>query len=224
MSKTVGSVRRKRYIVTMHPEVRQHSVATVVALMLLLLVPFLAYQQYIWLGQLSEQEYARMKANLRAAAFHFSVDFNRQIVIALQTFGAPLSGSGDDLAVQFAARGDRWESQTSYPRLVHSVWLVDRDTAWYLDRTGQMGAPETVPTELIGWCTDARDSGRSVDVEVEPGFSISLLKNLKAFVVPIDKPMTGLDGPTSSREGERCVVVAFDVRVRSVLVPMLAIV
>ncbi|HTY01707.1 MAG TPA: hypothetical protein VMG09_16905, partial [Bacteroidota bacterium] len=49
-----------------------------VALVMLLLVPLLAYLQWRWIGQLSEGELERTQNNIRMAALHFSIDISNE--------------------------------------------------------------------------------------------------------------------------------------------------
>jgi signal transduction histidine kinase len=53
---------------------------------LLLLLPVLAYQQYQWLGQLSEAEMVRTSSNLKISAERFAEDFDRQLTLIYRTF------------------------------------------------------------------------------------------------------------------------------------------
>ena len=62
---------------------RRVSAVTVLAGLVLLLVPALAYMQYQWLGQLSEAERERMQRTLRTAAAQFAVEFDTELSRAL---------------------------------------------------------------------------------------------------------------------------------------------
>jgi signal transduction histidine kinase len=93
------------------------AVIMVVAAMVIIL-PLLAYLQYTWLGQISEQEYERMKDNLQTTAFHCSLDFSREITDLMKSIGEPLAGSNNNLQKIMHERISKWKTTSTYPALV----------------------------------------------------------------------------------------------------------
>lgn len=104
---------------------RRVSAVTVLAGLVLLLVPALAYMQYQWLGQLSEAERERMQRTLRTAAAQFAVEFDTELsraLVSLQVDGPTIR---DDNWTGYAQRYTAWATSASDPRLVREVLLVD---------------------------------------------------------------------------------------------------
>jgi signal transduction histidine kinase len=89
-----------------------------VAIVMIVVLPFLAYLQYSWLGQLGEEELAKMKNNLRTSAFDCSVDFRQNLVTALNALGGPLEGSDRFIRSMLSQRINTWKLQSQFPYLV----------------------------------------------------------------------------------------------------------
>src|SRR5688572_22011408 len=101
------------------------SPVTVLAGLVMLLVPALAWMQYQWLGQLSEAERERMQRTLRTAATQFANEFDTELsrtLVSLQVDGPTIRDSNWPA---YAQRYSAWANSTSEPRLVLDVWLVD---------------------------------------------------------------------------------------------------
>ena len=105
----------------------------VVAAGLLGLIVLLATLQYRWLGQVSDAERERMKANLASRAAGFAQDFDRELTRAYLTFQVDPVHEGENLAARMAFLHDRWQASSRYPRLVKEVYLVPRG-----DATGEL--------------------------------------------------------------------------------------
>ena len=104
---------------------RRVSAVSILAGLVMLLVPALAWMQYQWLGQLSEAERERMQRTLRTAAAQFATEFDTELsrtLIGLQVDGQWLR---DQNWGAYAQRYSTWVSGASEPRLVRDVWLVD---------------------------------------------------------------------------------------------------
>lgn len=91
---------------------------------LLGLIVLLATLQYKWLGQISEAERERMGATLRTNAAAFAEDFDRELNRAYLLFQLAPMGAGDSVAGQVAARYDRWQATSRFPRLIKDVYIV----------------------------------------------------------------------------------------------------
>jgi signal transduction histidine kinase len=88
------------------------------------LIVLLATLQYRWVGQISQAERDRMSATLGASATAFAEDFDRELNRAYLLFQlAPIAGAGDT-AAQVAARYDRWQATSRFPRLVKDVYVT----------------------------------------------------------------------------------------------------
>ena len=104
---------------------RRVSAVTVLAGLVLLLVPALAYMQYQWLGQLSEAERERMQRTLRTAAAQFAVEFDTELSRALVSLQVDGQTIRDDNWSGYTQKYSAWTAGASEPRLVRDVLLVD---------------------------------------------------------------------------------------------------
>ena len=133
------------------------SAVVMVVIAMMIILPFLAYLQYTWLGQISEQEYERMKGNLQTAAFHCSMDFSREITDLMKSLRGTLTGS--DATVQKVVR-DRiitWKSASTYPAILSGEVTI-------------VSFPE---------------SEQTVSIKINEETTILLYKNLSAIALPI---------------------------------------
>ena len=87
---------------------------------LIILVPLLAWLQYSWLGQLSEAESVRMKSNLEVSAQRFSEDFDRSMTSVYQAF----SPQENKDAQFFSTAWKNWVSNSKYPELIDSIYVI----------------------------------------------------------------------------------------------------
>jgi len=130
----------------------------VVTFAMVVILPLLAYLQYTWLGQLSEQEYKRMQDNVRTAAFHCSMDFNQEITELLKSMGGVLQGSEKDITSTIAARINKWKKTAAHPEIIS-------------DSIAFIPYPAADETVLI---------------KVNERSSIFLFKDLSAIALPIE--------------------------------------
>jgi signal transduction histidine kinase len=89
-----------------------------VVIVMIVVLPFLAYVQYSWLGQLGQEELAKMKNNLRITAFDCSVDFSQNLLTTLDAIGGPLEGSDRFVRSILSQRIKTWKINTQLPDLV----------------------------------------------------------------------------------------------------------
>ena len=106
------------YICTMKKFYSYGSSVIIVVIAMVIILPLLAYLQYTWLGQISEQEYERMKDNLQTTAFHCSMDFSREITDLMKSIGKPLAGSNNNMQKIMHERISKWKMTSKYPALV----------------------------------------------------------------------------------------------------------
>jgi signal transduction histidine kinase len=122
------------------------SAVSILVVLVMLLVPALAWMQYQWLGQLSEAERERMQRTLRTAAAQFATEFDSELsrtLISLQVDGAAIR---EQNWTAYAERYSRWVTSAAEPRIVRDVWLVDTLPGTTLPAFG--GEPP-VPTDRL---------------------------------------------------------------------------
>jgi signal transduction histidine kinase len=133
------------------------SAVIIVVIAMVIILPLLAYLQYTWLGQISEQEYDRMKGNLQTTAFHCSMDFSREITDLMKSLGGTLIGSDDDIEKTLRERIIRWQRISTYPSIVSTEI-----------KTGSSPSPE-----------------QTVQIKADEESTLFLFKDLSAIAVPI---------------------------------------
>lgn len=109
-----------------HDRRRRVTPVTVLACVVMLLVPALAWMQYQWLGQLSTAERDRMQRTLRTAAAQFATEFDTELsrtLISLQVDGQTLRT--ENWLAYSQQRYSVWVNSTNEPRLVKDILLVD---------------------------------------------------------------------------------------------------
>jgi len=95
----------------------RRTILSITAVMMGILL-LLAYLQYTWLGQLSEEEFERMQNTVRSAAFDASMRFSRQITSVLRALSGPLRGTDDQVRSELLARAARWDEAGMKPRIL----------------------------------------------------------------------------------------------------------
>src|SRR5688572_9777259 len=101
------------------------SAVSILVVIVMLLVPALAYMQYQWLGQLSTAERERMQRTLRTAAAQFAMEFDSELsraLVGLQVDGTTVR---EENWTRYAQRHSAWTNSATEPRLVREVLLVD---------------------------------------------------------------------------------------------------
>lgn len=97
---------------------------------LVALLPVLAMMQYHWVGQISENEGARMRTNLDASVQRFSEELNRIFDDAERTFRIASVYSPEVLAAELRASYQAWKATSDYPELIEHVYWVRYDAAY----------------------------------------------------------------------------------------------
>ena len=101
------------------------SALTLIALLLLALLPTLAGLQYHWLGQLRDNERVRMKNNLSVSVSRFREDFDRELTRVYSVFHqAEPSDAADEIA-QFQQNIFQWK-EAPEPAMVEDIYVADR--------------------------------------------------------------------------------------------------
>jgi signal transduction histidine kinase len=108
---------------------KRPSMALLLVIALLALLPSLAGLQYYWLGKVSKGERELMKSNLQARVVQFCQEFDREVKNAYLHFRAHPLGRLPDAAPadtesdqEFAARYRRWLDTSTHPRLVGEIY------------------------------------------------------------------------------------------------------
>jgi signal transduction histidine kinase len=110
---------------------KRPSLALLLVIALLALLPSLAVLQYYWLGQVSEGERERMKSNLEVSAAQFCQEFDRELKTAYLHFQAGAHPFGSLLdAAPVDAESDReftelyrqWLETSAHSRLVGDIY------------------------------------------------------------------------------------------------------
>ena len=132
------------------------------AVALLGLIALLATLQYRWLGQISAAERDRMAATLRTRASGFAEDFDRELNRAYLLFQAGPTADGDNTVVQMAARYDRWQATSRFPRMIKDIYLYSSGAAALrrFDPATRFVEPSEWPPALDGIRASVADAAR----------------------------------------------------------------
>ncbi|MEI8096248.1 MAG: HAMP domain-containing sensor histidine kinase [Spirochaetales bacterium] len=170
---------------------------TTLLVLLLVLVPVLAWFQYQWTGEASRAEVFRMRSNLRTTLLHWSADFQSLINLGSEPgFGPDVRGAVTDEEVLGRASQllEAWNQRNEVPGLVTGAWVTSETQAWYLLADGVHWS-EPVPIANVpsnpyrSTGAFVRAGGRRLLVDLNP----SVLSNI---VVPIlvGRYFAGTDG------------------------------
>src|SRR3954467_7072780 len=96
----------------------------VIAGALLGLIALLATLQYRWLGQISGAERDRMKTTLNSRANGFGEDVDREVTRAYLLFQLDAMQEEPAVVARMAARYDRWQATSRFPRMIKDVYVV----------------------------------------------------------------------------------------------------
>lgn len=137
-----------------------------VLIVTLLILPTLAYLQYKWIGQLSEQEYKRMKENIRRTAFHCSMEFSKQMMDMIKSVNNYLNGANLTMQPELTKRIEQLKTKIDNPELIKEKTYIS-----------------LVPS-----------ADKSVSMKInQPSSIIFLLNDLSAFAIPLrNKPKFAL--------------------------------
>lgn len=101
-------------------------VPLLIALVLVLLLAVLATLQHRWIGQVSQMQRHRMRADLTASGSRFAEDFDREMSRAWAYFH-PAPGDSEDWRERAVRQWESWAAGAPHPDLVHEVFYVRRD-------------------------------------------------------------------------------------------------
>ena len=100
---------------------------TLLAGLLLLLMPVLALLQFQWVGQVGDAEQERMRRNVEIAAGQFRETFDREIYSALRDLGINAATAREGAWDRYASRYEDWSNASSHPGMVRNIYLVHAD-------------------------------------------------------------------------------------------------
>ncbi|MCC6398673.1 MAG: hypothetical protein IT282_16785 [Bacteroidetes bacterium] len=166
-----------------------------VAAILLVSVPLLAFLQYRWLGQLSEQEHHRIQMNLQIAAFHFARLFNEEVVALFRAVREVPSLSRDELPLDLTMRLEEWQARTVYGPLLDSVQYIRRalgvDSLWTLD--GMRLREAGIGSDTALWMSWDDGASGWLRITMGRGEPLFVRRDLQGFLVPLDERERGRD-------------------------------
>ena len=136
----------------------RHRLLFLVITGLVVLLPFLAALQYYWLGQLSSSEVDRKRSSLQTSALLFDHALDNEIYPAQWTFRISFTHSLDEIARQLRSGHIIWNSRTSHPAIIESIYWVDYDTnrdlhLYKFNPDSGTLSPTPWPEDLSGWNT-----------------------------------------------------------------------
>jgi len=164
-----------------------------VALVMLLLVPLLAYLQWRWIGQLSEGELERTQNNIRMAALHFSIDISNELMSAVRGFGVRSAESEEHLAADLLYQLDRWQARAAHPGIVGDIYLITPGKSGGASVVRRLSVAERrfvdtlLPADSTGLLS-AFHGSHWLQTEAEPGQQAFFLRSLEGFALPL-RPM-----------------------------------
>lgn len=94
---------------------------------LIALLPILAFLQYHWIGQLSNNEVERLRSNLQTSADLFSEAVNQEISPAQFAFRVSFTGSLEQISRELSLNYQYWSSRVARPDLIEQIYWVDYD-------------------------------------------------------------------------------------------------
>jgi signal transduction histidine kinase len=105
---------------------KKPSLILILAAVLLVLLPLLAWLQYEWIGQVSEGDRERMNASLRRSSNQFREDFDREIARIFSMFQVEPVPDATLIPDDYAALYARWMETARYPRLLGGLYIAER--------------------------------------------------------------------------------------------------
>ncbi len=105
---------------------KKPSLILILAAVLLVLLPLLAWLQYEWIGQVSEGDRERMNASLRRSSNQFREDFDREIARIFSMFQVEPVPDATLIPDDYAALYARWIETARYPRLLGGLYVAER--------------------------------------------------------------------------------------------------
>jgi signal transduction histidine kinase len=177
----------------------------VLAIGLLGLILLLATLQYIWLGRISEAERERLRTTLASRTVEFAQDFDREVTRAYLLFQTEPPAPSRDASSSIAARYDRWNGTSAYPKLVKDLYTATPEPGGLklqrFDHASRALVPADWPESMSDWRARLVDGSapRPEPDDARPGLVIRRLpppiwETVPALIVP--SPMFVVDHRT----------------------------
>ncbi len=137
-------------------DIRRNKLMLLVIIGLIALLPILAFLQYRWIGQLSDNEVERLRSNLQTSADLFSEAVNQEISPAQFAFRVSFTGSLEQISRELSLNYQYWSSRVARPDLIEQIYWVDYDDNQELSlyrfepADGKLDM-EPWPPHLAGW-------------------------------------------------------------------------
>ncbi|MEP6924619.1 MAG: HAMP domain-containing sensor histidine kinase [Pyrinomonadaceae bacterium] len=175
---------------------RKISPSVLLITLLAILLGVLATLQYHWLTEISARERERLEARLQTDARRFSQDFNGEITRLFYTFQVDSQVLQPEDFKILAERYDLWNSQTKFPHLVETVFLISDDgNGKDILRRLNLNAKQF---ENANWTDDIaalREKLREFKIETDSDelapvklFSQAIDEDIPAVIIPVLEP------------------------------------
>ncbi len=206
-----------------------------VAVAAMVLVPLLAYLQWVWIGQMSEREFERAQSTLRLAALHFSFDLSDELTEPARVLALQEGGPEDRIAEDLTHRFDRWKATARHPDIISRIYRVSsspRDNRRLID----LLVPErhqfvstALPPDSIVLLTPFEDSGIWQQSELGPGRLVFVLGAMQGFGFPLQPieqrrrvPTTVIPDDSFARHSPRIIVIFRREAILDTILPAIA--
>jgi signal transduction histidine kinase len=101
------------------------SAPKVLTLLLVVLLPVLAFMQYRWVGQISEGERGRMQRNVETAAVQFRIAFDGELAQAIRDLQVTTTVARDGSSPGYSNRYTGWLNTAEHPQIIADIYVVD---------------------------------------------------------------------------------------------------
>lgn len=140
----------------MIPRAFRVSAVTVLAAVVIVLVPSLAWLQYRWVGQVSEAAHERMQRSLRTSVAQFATAFDGELSRALAGLQVEGATVRTEDWTSYAQRYNDWADRSADARMVRDVLLVDVAPRATRDRRRTSDDVRADQLRLRRWDNDRR--------------------------------------------------------------------
>ena len=171
---------------------RTYSSAVIfVAVAAMVLVPLLAYLQWLWIGQMSEREFERAESTLRLAALHFSFDLSDELTEPARALALQEGSPEDRITEELAHRFDRWKATARHPSIISRIYRVsssphdDRPLIDLLVPERHQFVHTVLPPDSNDLLARFDDAGIWQRAELEPDRLVFVLRAMQGFGFPL---------------------------------------
>ena len=205
-----------------------------VVVSLVALLPVLATLQYRWIGQLSDNEVDRLRANLESSAGLFGRAINQEFFPAHFAFRVSFTGSLDQIARELSLNYQYWTSIVSRPDLIEDIYWIEYDLdenlrLYKFEPAYGTLSEQAWPQSLLGWkkyliARNKRQVAQYNDPETDAGhrsfeeMGARLMAETPAIPIPVSidnelapsELFANLDATSSGRAGHTLLTINED--------------